>query len=89
MKAQGGSDSLKIEGLPVFVCLCKVVTDGQVEDAIRGGADSVDEVGEECGAGTGCGACHEQIQDMIDRSACPRRAVSTGLYTIAGAAIPR
>ena len=50
----------------MFVCLCRVVTDGQVKEAISQGAGSVDEVGEDCGAGTGCGACHAQIQDMID-----------------------
>lgn len=43
-----------------------MVTDVQVRDAIRSGASSIDEVGDCCGAGTGCGACHEQIQDMID-----------------------
>ena len=43
-----------------------MVTDGQVKEAIGQGAGSVDEVGDACGAGTGCGACHEQIQDMID-----------------------
>lgn len=58
----------------MFVCLCRVVTDTQVEEAIENGADSVSDVGDACDAGTGCGACHEQIQEMIDTArVCTRR----------------
>ncbi len=66
----------------MFVCLCRVVTDHQVRDAIHRGARNIDEVGESCGAGTGCGACHEQIQEMIDGEAatcarsCAQRRVA-------------
>lgn len=64
----------------MFVCLCRVVTDGQVKEAIHSGATSIDDVGDACGAGTGCGACHEQIQDMIDREAkpCAKRCGGAG-----------
>ena len=56
----------------MFVCLCRVVSHRQVESAVDKGATTVEQVGKQCGAGTGCGACHEQIQDIIDdcESAC-------------------
>jgi bacterioferritin-associated ferredoxin len=54
----------------MIVCICKRVTDRQVNSAIIEGASTVEEVGRACKAGTGCGACTEQIQDMIDCSRC-------------------
>jgi len=56
----------------MIVCICKRVTDRQVNAAIDAGATSVEAVGQACKAGTGCGACHEQIADMIEESCCGR-----------------
>lgn len=50
----------------MFVCLCRVVTDRQVEEAVRNGATTISDVGDSCDAGTGCGGCHEQLQNIID-----------------------
>ena len=57
----------------MIVCLCKVVTNHDIESAIGQGAHSLDHVGQRCGAGTGCGACHEYIEAMIERARanCP------------------
>ena len=55
----------------MFVCLCHAVTDKEVKSTIRGGAKSVEEVAEQCGAGGGCGMCHEQIKELIeDEKSC-------------------
>jgi bacterioferritin-associated ferredoxin len=54
----------------MIVCICKLVTDRQVKSAIAEGASTVAEVARACQAGTGCGACTEQIQEMIDCSRC-------------------
>ena len=56
--------SLKVEFnfRNMIVCICKRVTDRQVNTAIIEGASTVEEVGRACKAGTGCGACTEQIQ---------------------------
>jgi bacterioferritin-associated ferredoxin len=61
----------------VFVCHCEVVTDREIARAVDDGADTVQAVGFETGAGTGCGGCHESIEAIIaDRcGACPRRPV--------------
>ena len=49
----------------MIVCHCKVVRDRDIASAIDSGAATVDAIGEMCGAGRGCGACHEYIADMI------------------------
>lgn len=76
----------------MIVCLCVGVNDRDIVGAITDGAHTVDQIGACSGAGTGCGACREFIQDMLDeagagcpgkgqcgmcRSACePRQAVA-------------
>jgi bacterioferritin-associated ferredoxin len=52
----------------VIVCLCRVATDRDIADAIQDGAGSVDEVGDRCGAGTGCGSCREFIHGMLQET---------------------
>jgi bacterioferritin-associated ferredoxin len=49
----------------MYVCLCRGVSDRVVQAAVREGAGSVREVGRRCGAGTGCGACHGHIREII------------------------
>ncbi|HEU4911695.1 MAG TPA: (2Fe-2S)-binding protein [Actinomycetes bacterium] len=49
----------------MYACICLAVTETEVSDAIEAGASSEDEVGEACGAGTGCGSCLDRICDMI------------------------
>jgi bacterioferritin-associated ferredoxin len=49
----------------MIVCLCRRVSDATIRATIDGGAQTVSEVGDACGAGTGCGACRDSIDDMI------------------------
>jgi len=57
----------------VFTCICRAVTNDQVNAAIDLGASTVEAVGDATGAGTGCGSCHARIDGLIgERShACP------------------
>jgi bacterioferritin-associated ferredoxin len=58
----------------VYVCICHRVRECEIRRVIRSGARSEDSVGEECGAGTGCGTCLDRIADLIDaenRAAVP------------------
>lgn len=50
----------------MIVCLCKGVSSHTVRDVIEDGADSVEAVGSACGAGTDCGGCTGQIEDMVE-----------------------
>lgn len=53
----------------MFACVCAAVTAPQVETTILAGACTVDEIGDRCHAGTGCGSCHERLQAMLDATA--------------------
>ncbi len=50
-----------------IICNCNEITRGEIEDAIREkGLKTVDEVGEATEAGTVCGSCQDDIQDILD-----------------------
>jgi bacterioferritin-associated ferredoxin len=49
-----------------YVCLCNSVSERKVRKAIAHGAETVDEVGRTCGAGTTCFGCHDTIEELID-----------------------
>lgn len=49
----------------MYICLCKQVTDKQIETAIQDGANSIKAIQEELGASTQCGCCMDTIKDMI------------------------
>jgi nitrogenase molybdenum-cofactor synthesis protein NifE len=51
------------------VCMCKGVTLGAIEDAIRDGATTPDAVKEKTSASGGCGACAIRIQEILDQGA--------------------
>ena len=50
-----------------IICHCFEVSREEIENAIREkGLKTVEEVGEVTNAGTGCGGCQEQIQEIPD-----------------------
>jgi bacterioferritin-associated ferredoxin len=44
------------------------VTTQQVQACVLAGAHTVREVGERCGAGTGCGSCVKKLRRLLDQS---------------------
>jgi bacterioferritin-associated ferredoxin len=60
---------------PVLVCICHPTSERDLEAVIDDGARTVAEIGQRCGAGTGCGACVDELRDrLVTRGAngCPR-----------------
>jgi bacterioferritin-associated ferredoxin len=49
----------------MIVCLCHAVTDRDIDRVIEDGASTVEEIGRQCGAGTGCGACVMELHDKL------------------------
>lgn len=47
------------------LCHCLLVSEGEVLRAIAAGARTVDEVGDRCEAGTGCGSCRGGIGILL------------------------
>lgn len=66
----------------MFVCHCRVVTDGQIREAIACGARDLCSLAAACGAGRTCGGCipalvrllQEQGHDDVPRTAGDIRA---------------
>ena len=49
----------------MIVCICKVVSDRTIRQAITNGAHSVESVTLATRAGSCCGACRPQIAEMV------------------------
>jgi bacterioferritin-associated ferredoxin len=49
----------------MIVCLCKGVSDKHLRDALARGADTVEALSSDTGAGTGCGACLPMLHELV------------------------
>jgi bacterioferritin-associated ferredoxin len=49
----------------MIVCSCFAVSADDVEELVEEGADTVAAVSAACGAGADCGACREQVAEII------------------------
>jgi bacterioferritin-associated ferredoxin len=52
----------------VYVCHCRAVSDSRVRQVLDDGATDVIDVAMECGAGTGCGSCVDEIRRLCDEA---------------------
>jgi bacterioferritin-associated ferredoxin len=50
----------------MIVCLCKGVSSRTILDEARRGACTLKQIRQSCQAGTGCGACVQQIRQLLD-----------------------
>ena len=60
-----------IGGELVYVCICARVREAEVRSVIHAGARDEFDVGEACGAGTGCGSCVERICGILQEGEVP------------------
>ncbi len=51
----------------MYVCLCRGVTERQVEQALEGGACSLGDLHHELGVGSDCGRCRCKAREMLHR----------------------
>lgn len=49
----------------MLICLCRPTSERDLETVIDEGARTVEEIGQRCGAGTGCGACVDELRDRL------------------------
>jgi bacterioferritin-associated ferredoxin len=49
----------------MIVCHCFRVSDRQIRECAKNGAQTVSEVGRACGAGAGCGGCRPEISSLL------------------------
>lgn len=62
----------------MLICLCHPASDRDIDAVIDDGARTVAEIGERCGAGTGCGSCLDELRQKLGQrgASCPRDAAS-------------
>ena len=63
----------------MIVCVCRGVSESQVEAVVTSGARTVDQVSRACGAGSDCGACRFMVAEIVEGArgaACPAGARS-------------
>ena len=49
----------------MLICLCHPTSDRDLDAVIDDGARTIQEIGQRCGAGTGCGACVDDLRDRL------------------------
>lgn len=49
----------------MIVCHCHGVTDREIRACVQNGARTPDDVGDHCGASTGCGGCAELVEEIV------------------------
>ncbi len=58
----------------MLVCHCHALTDRDIRRTVRAtGACDVAEVGDHCGAATGCGGCYEVVAEIVT---CEKRRLA-------------
>lgn len=56
-----------------IVCNCYSVTNGMIKEAVENGATTLEEVQDATNAGTVCGACIDDIQNLIEQFVAERK----------------
>lgn len=52
--------------LDEIVCNCMSVTKGMIKEAVEAGAKTLEEVQEATGAGAVCGACLDDVKQLVE-----------------------
>jgi len=51
----------------VYICICKAVTDGQIREAIKGGACTRKDLIQCLQVGRDCGKCNADVRDLLNQ----------------------
>ena len=52
--------------LDKVVCNCMNITNGMIKDAVASGSKTLEDVQEQTGASTVCGACLDDVERLVD-----------------------
>jgi bacterioferritin-associated ferredoxin len=55
-----------VQGLIMYVCICKAVTDSAIRAAVGEGASSLRELSARTGCSTQCGRCVQTVREILD-----------------------
>ena len=48
-----------------IICYCNGISLGDIKEAVKNGAKTLEDVQEATGAGTICGQCNEEIEEIL------------------------
>jgi bacterioferritin-associated ferredoxin len=65
----------------MLICHCNGISDRTIRRVVREGANSPDEVGRACGAGTCCGGCASAVKKLIRTEAAHHSETSVAPAT--------
>jgi len=51
----------------MIVCLCRRVSDREINHLVRQGARTTSDIASACGAGTACGSCVDDVERFVSR----------------------
>ena len=52
----------------MYICICNAVTDSDIDQAVRNGADCMRHLQTWLGAGVNCGACASELERCLDQA---------------------
>lgn len=64
----------------MYVCICKAVTDSQLETAINEGLCTRRQLFECFGVGSDCGKCNKEIRELINNKQTSNLAVAANKF---------
>ena len=53
----------------MYICICKAVSESDLEKAIQTCGPSIEKVQNSCGAGTDCGSCRVKVESFVAKRA--------------------
>lgn len=67
-KKSGQENRIPAPATKKIICACKQVTDADIEDAVLEGATTIELMMKKTGAGTGCGTCVTDVEELIEKT---------------------
>ena len=71
---------IRVHNTSMIICVCKAVSDRQIRNAVKGGADSLRDLSRELGVGTCCGKCLPEAKAALCASLDARESARPGLF---------
>ena len=64
----------------MYVCICNAITDKQIRDAAKDGANDLWALQQELGVATGCGSCMDHASEILSEMQDDSRAPGPVVY---------
>lgn len=55
----------------MYICVCKAVTDSQIQTAIDNGMDTRKALHQCLGIGAECGKCNRHVRELVNKNSVP------------------